>query len=312
MRVFVTGGTGLIGRRLIRQLRRRGDEVIAVSRRADAWERVGHDVTVVVGDPTDAGPWQDRIGECDAVINLAGAGIFDKRWNATYKAAIRDSRLRSTAKIVAALVKQPTRADGSPKVLVNGSAIGFYGPRGEEELAEDSPSGDDFMARVCVEWEAAARAAEPMGVRVAIIRTGVVLDTAGGALSALLPPFKFGAGGPVGSGTQFMSWIHRADCVGIILLALDRAEATGPLNNTAPHPVTNKEFGKALGRALGRPAFLPTPGFGLRLLLGEVAGVITTGQRVLPKRALALGYQFQYPEIDSALRQLVVGAAASA
>jgi uncharacterized protein (TIGR01777 family) len=312
MRVFVTGGTGLIGRRLIRQLRRRDDDVVVVSRRADAWERVGHDVAVVVGDPTEAGPWQDGIAECDAVINLAGAGIFDKRWNDTYKATIRESRLRSTANVVAALAKQPTRADGSPKVLVNGSAIGYYGPHGDEELTEDSPPGSDFMARLCVEWEAAARAVEQAGVRAALVRTGVVLDTAGGALSALLPPFKVGAGGPVGSGTQYMSWIHWADCVGIMLLALDHAEATGPLNNTAPQPVTNREFGKALGRALGRPAFLPTPAFGLRLLLGEVAGVITTGQRVLPKRASALGYQFRYPDIDSALRQLIRGAATPA
>jgi hypothetical protein len=196
-------------------------------------------------------------------------------------------------------------------VLVNGSAIGYYGPHGDEELTEDSPPGGDFMAQVCVAWEAAARAAEPAGVRVAVIRTGVVLDKAGGALKQLLTPFKLGVGGPVGSGKQYMSWIHHADEVGILLLALDRPEARGPLNATAPEPVTNKQFGKALGAALGRPAVVPTPAFGLRLLLGEVAGMVTTGQRVLPKRAVALGYRFQYPEIGPALRQLVRGAPAA-
>jgi uncharacterized protein (TIGR01777 family) len=307
MRVFVTGGTGLIGVRLIRKLRERGDEVVLLSRKPDAWQRVGPDVATVAGDPTQPGAWQDRLAECDGAINLAGAGIFDRRWTAAYKAEVRDSRVRSTENVAAALARQPVRADGSPKVLVNGSAIGYYGPHGDEELTEASPPGDDFMAKVCVEWEAAARPAEAAGVRVALVRTGIVLDAAGGALKALLPPFKLGAGGTVGSGKQYMSWIHHADCVGIFLLALDHPDATGPVNNTAPQPVTNKEFSKALGRALGRPAFVPTPGFGLRLLLGEVAGVITTGQRVLPRRALELGYPFQYPDIDAALRQIVKG-----
>jgi uncharacterized protein (TIGR01777 family) len=305
MRVFVTGGTGLIGVRLIRRLRKRGDDVVLLTRRPDAWERVGPDVEVVVGDPTQPGPWQDRLAECDAAINLAGAGIFDKRWSTAYKAVMRDSRVRSTENVVAALVKAPRRADDTPKVLVNGSAVGYYGPHGDEELTEDSPPGDDFLAKLCVEWEAAAKPAEAAGVRVVLLRTGVVLDKEGGALKALLPPFKLGAGGPVGSGKQYMSWIHHADEVGIILLALDHLEAHGPLNGTAPQPVTSKQFGKALGAALGRPAFLPTPGFGLRLLLGEVADVLTTGQRAVPKRALALGYAFQYPDVEGALRQII-------
>jgi uncharacterized protein (TIGR01777 family) len=303
----VTGGTGLIGVRLIRALRYRGDEVVALSRRPDAWQRVGQDVQVIIGDPTQPGPWQERLAECDAVVNLAGAGIFDHRWNEAYKAAIRVSRVRATENVAAALAKQPTQADGSPKVLVNGSAVGYYGPHGDEELTEGSPPGTDFLAGVCVAWEAAARAAEPTGVRVALIRTGVVLDAEGGALKQLLTPFKLGAGGPVGSGKQYMSWIHYADEVGVILLALDHPEAKGPVNATAPQPVTNKQFGKALGAALGRPAFLPTPAFGLRLLLGEAAEVITTGQRVLPARALTLGYQFRHPEVGPALRQLVKG-----
>jgi uncharacterized protein (TIGR01777 family) len=305
MRVFITGGTGLIGVRLVRAIRGRGDQVVVLSRMTNSWHRVGPDVEIVPGDATQPGPWQDMAAACDAVVNLAGAGIFDRRWNPAYKALIRDSRIRTTENVVAAITRQPVRADGSPKVLVSGSAIGYYGPHGDEEVDETAPPGDDFMAKVCVDWEAAASAAASAGVRVALIRTGIVLDHRGGALKQLLTPFKLGAGGPVGSGRQFMSWIHFADEVGVILLALDQAEASGPLNGTAPEPVTNKAFAKALGRALGRPAFLPTPSIGLRVMLGEAAVVVTTGQRVLPRRAEALRYQFQYPDIDSALRQIV-------
>jgi uncharacterized protein (TIGR01777 family) len=303
MRIFLTGGTGLIGVRLVRALRKRGDDVVVLSRRADAWQRVGMDVEIVLGDPTVPGPWQDQVAPCDAVVNLAGAGLFDKRWNAAYKALIRDTRVRATENVVAALARHPARADGTPKVLVSGSAIGYYGPHGEEELDETSPPGSDFTAQVAVAWEAAAKAAA--GVRVALIRTGIVLDRRGGALQKLWTPFKLGVGGPVGSGKQFMSWIHHADEVGIILLALDHSDASGPLNATAPQPVTNKAFGNAFGRVLKRPAILPTPAFALRLALGEAAGLVTAGQRVLPRRAEALGYRFQHSDIDSALGQIV-------
>jgi uncharacterized protein (TIGR01777 family) len=304
MRVFITGGTGLVGSRLVRALRKRGDEVVVLSRRADAWEHVGPDCTIVHGDPTVPGPWQDRIAECNAVVNLAGAGIFDKRWTPEYKQLIRDSRVKSTANVVDALNK----AGGPEKVLVNASAIGYYGPHGDEELDESSPPGRDFMARICVDWEAAAREAEAAGVRVAIIRIGIVHDARGGALKQLLLPFKLGLGGPVGMalrpkdwGRQYWSWTHYADLTGILLLALDRREASGPINGTAPHPVTNKEFARAFGKVLRRPAFTPTPALALRLMLGEVAEVIAAGQRVLPRRALELGYRFQFPTIDSAL-----------
>jgi hypothetical protein len=304
MRIFLTGGTGMIGVRLIRKLRERGDEVVVLSRRPDAWTRVGQDCRVIVGDPTQAGAWQDDAAGCDAVVNLAGLNIFEKRWSDAVKAELLASRVESAHRVVEALAKSPRRADGSPKVLVNASAIGYYGPHGDEELTEDSPPGDDTLARICVEWEAAARPAEGSGVRVALVRTGVVLDREGGALKPLLLPFKMGAGGPVGSGKQYWSWIHHADEVGIVLLALDHSEAKGPINATAPKPVTSKAFGKAFGAALGRPAFLPTPAFGLRLLLGEVSGAITKGQRVLPKRALELGYRFQHPEVGAALREI--------
>ncbi|MBX7105525.1 MAG: TIGR01777 family oxidoreductase [Gemmataceae bacterium] len=306
MRVFLTGGTGLIGARLIRRLIARGDSVTVLSRQANAWERVGQDVETVVGDPTVAGDWQAKVAEHDAVVNLAGTNLFAKRWNDAVKADIRESRLKSTAHVVEAMAK------GGPKILVNGSAIGYYGPRDADELNENSAPGTDFMAKVCVEWEDAARAAEAHGIRVTMIRTGIVHDPRGGALQTLMLPFKLGLGGPVGMalnpadwGKQFWSWIHYADEVGILLLALDHPEATGPINATAPKPVTNKQFAKEFGRALGRPAFAPAPAMALRLLLGEVAEVITTGQRVHPAKALALGYQFQFPELGPALADLL-------
>lgn len=307
MRVFVTGGTGLIGVRLVRALRKRGDDVVVMTRRENAWERIGPDVTIVVGDGMIPGSWQDQAAECDAVVNLAGAGIFDRRWTSQYKQLISDSRVKTSENVAAALMKQPKRADGSPKVLVNGSAIGYYGACGDEMLSEDSPAGDDFLARRTVDWEAAAKVAESAGIRVTWIRTGVVLDPAGGPLGKLLPAFKLGLGGPIGSGKQYMSWIHHADEIGIILLALDNPNAREPINATAPEPVTNREFAKTLGHALGRPTFLRTPAFALRMALGEVAGVISAGQRVVPARALEFGYVFQFPELKQALRDILNG-----
>lgn len=312
MRIFITGGTGQIGVRLIRALRDRGDEVVLLSRQPSAWEIVGPDVTIVVGDPMQPGDWQKTVGECDGVINLAGANIFGKRWSAAYKQLIAESRLRSTTNVVQALTNAPKRADGSAKVLVSGSAIGYYGFHGDEILTEKDPAGSDYLAVASRDWESAAFAAEPAGVRVACIRIGVVLDARGGAIRNLMTPYKLGVGGPVGSGRQYMSWIHHADIVGIILLALDNPEAKGPINGTAPAPVTNKEFAKAFGAALGRPSFLPTPAFALRAMLGEVATLVTRGQRVEPAKALALGYQFQFPDIGSALREIVASAAATA
>jgi uncharacterized protein (TIGR01777 family) len=306
MRVFVTGGTGLIGTRLVRRLGEHQDSVVVLTRRpTEARERLGPACTVVEGDPMKPGPWMDAIDDCDAVIHLAGENVFARRWNEAFKNLIRDSRVRGTDNVVQALSKNPRTTAGNPRVLVNASAVGYYGPHGDEELTEDSPPGDDFLARACVDWEKAALAGERLGLRVAVVRVGVVLDPQGGALAKLLTPFKLGAGGKVGTGRQWMPWVHRDDIVGLFLLALDSANATGPINGTAPNPVTNYEFTKALGRALGRPTLLPTPAFALRLMLGEVAGVVTSGQRVLPRRAQALGYQFKFPTIDGALADLL-------
>jgi uncharacterized protein (TIGR01777 family) len=306
MRVFVTGGTGLIGRRLIKRLLERGDQPVVLTRRyGDARQLFGPNVTLTEGDPMQSGDWMDAVADCDAVIHLAGENVFGRRWNTTFKTLLRGSRVQSTQHVVEALRRKPQRADGQPKTLVNASAIGFYGPRDDEELTEDSPPGSDFLAELCIEWEKSARAAESAGVRCAMIRVGVVLDKEGGALAKLLTPFKMGGGGPVGSGRQWMSWIHHADLIGLFLLALDRSNATGPINGTAPNPVTNRDFGKTLGRVLHRPAFVWTPGLALRVLIGEAATLVVTGQRVLPKRALRLGYSFQYPTLEAALREIL-------
>jgi uncharacterized protein (TIGR01777 family) len=306
MRVFLTGGTGLVGSRLIKRLRERRHEVMLLTRRSDAARTLfGPALSVVAGDPTVPGAWMDTAGAADAVVNLAGESIFSRRWNPAFIEVIRGSRVKSTENVVRALAKSPRTASGSPKVLVNASAIGYYGPHGDEELTEDSPPGNDVMARVCVDWENAAKLAEPAGVRVAMIRIGIVLDKAGGALKQMLTPFKMFAGGPVGSGKQGMSWIHNEDLVGLILMTLENGQASGPINGTAPEPVRNKEFAKALGKAVHRPSSMPTPAFALRVMLGQVAQVVTTGQRVLPKRAQQLGYTFKFPHIDEALHDVL-------
>ncbi len=305
MRVFVTGGTGLIGSRLIRALTARGDRVVLLTRRPDAAVDIGAVCDVVTGDPTQAGSWQDALAGCDAVVNLAGASIIGQRWSVDYKREIHDSRIKSTEHCALALVKSPKRGDGSPKVLLSASAIGYYGPHGDEELDESATPGNDFLAGLCIDWEKAAQPALDADVRVVLSRTGVVLDPAGGPLKKLLLPFKLCLGGPVASGKQCMSWIHHADVTDLLLFALDRANARGPMNVTAPDPRTNKEFGQALGQALGRPAFFWTPEFMLKLALGQGAEIITSGQRVLPKRALEWGYQFRFPKLELALADIL-------
>ena len=306
MQIFVMGGTGLIGSSLVDRLTERGDRVVVLTRRpTHAQARWGSQCTIVEGDPMKAGPWMQAAKDCDAVINLVGESIFARRWNDEFKKLLRDSRINSTQNVVQALAQSPKTPAGNPKVLVNGSAIGYYGPCGDEELTEDTLAGSDMLAQLAFEWELVTNPAEAAEVRVVRIRTGVVLDKDGGALSQMLTPFKLGLGGPVGSGKHWFSWIHIDDEVGIILLALDNPQTVGPLNATAQHPVTSKEFSKALGRALHRPAILPAPPFMLKLRFGEVADILTTGQRVIPAKALALGYQFKFPDIDGALKNLL-------
>jgi uncharacterized protein len=306
MRIFIAGGTGLVGSRLVRRLLERGDRVSVLTRRPDvARQKWADSCTIVSGDPMQAGDWMGAIAPCDAVVNLVGEGVFNRRWRAGFKELLVTSRVQSTQNIVAALARAGQDSNGPPRVLVNASAIGYYGPHGDEELDESAPPGDDTLARLCIEWEKAAGAAWDHGIRTVIVRVGVVLDKEGGALKQMLLPFKMFMGGPVGSGKQWVSWIHHDDLVGLILLALDNGQATGPTNGTAPNPVTNKGLAKALGRVLHRPSFMPTPKFALRVMLGEVAGLVTTGQRVLPRKALEWGYSFKFPEIETALRDVL-------
>jgi uncharacterized protein len=293
MRVFVTGGTGLIGTRLVKRLIGRGDQVEVLTRRyAAARQTFGTAFMPVEGDATGAGEWTDRAAAADAVVNLAGENVFARRWHPAFKQLLVESRVRTTRHVAEAMARAPRRGDGQPKVLVNASAIGIYGPH-------------DFLANLCVEWEKAALAAQAAGVRVSLVRIGVVLDKEGGALAKLLTPFKLFAGGPAGSGKQWMGWIHHEDLTNLLLRALDDPQAAGPLNGTAPNPVRNRDFAKALGAALHRPSFLPTPGLALRLLLGEVADVILTGQRVLPRRPLDLGFDYKFPTVDAALADIL-------
>ncbi len=304
MRVFVAGGSGLVGSRLIPRLLERGDEVFLLSRRTNQLrDRIDKRCRLVPGDPVRPGAWMQTVDDCDCVVNLTGEGIFGKRWDAQFKGALRKSRIESTARMVEALRRKPLNAAGKPKTLVNSSAIGFYGPLGDEAVAEDAAAGHDFMAQLCVEWENAANQAKSLGVRTVLVRTGVVLDRSGGALQEMARPFRMaGFGGPIGSGRQYVSWIHQADMTGLLLLAIDNSSAEGPLNGTAPNPVTNKEMTRAIGRLLQRPACAPAPAFVIRMALGEVAEVVTRGQRVLPRKAQSLGYAFQFSDLEPALQ----------
>jgi uncharacterized protein (TIGR01777 family) len=295
VRVTVTGATGLIGPALVAALRDRGDEVTVLSRDpARAARALG--VAAEEWDAASAAPPGALAGR-DGVVHLAGEPLA-QRWSAASKRRIRDSRVEGTRGLVEGL----RAADPRPGVLVSASGVGYYGAHGDEAVDESAPAGDDFAARVCVEWEAAAREAEALGMRVALVRTGVVLDRGGGALAKMLPPFRLGVGGPVAGGRQYLPWIHLDDIVGIYLAALDGDAWTGPVNAAAPTPVTNAEFSRALGRALRRPAVLPVPGLALRALYGEMAIIVTTGQRAVPRRAQELGYAFRHPELDEALR----------
>lgn len=299
MRVFVTGGTGLVGRRVVGRLRDRGDEIVVLSRRPAPG--------VVTGDPAVAGPWLDELASCDGVIHLAGEPIAAHRWTTTFRQKVFDSRVQSTRLIGESLAKSPTRADGSPKVLVSASAVGYYGMFEDNptEFVESDPSGSGFLADVCVAWEAATEPAAKAGVRVAVVRVGFVLAGDGGALPQLARPFRWFLGGPVGSGRQWVSWVHVDDLAGLFVLALDRPDAAGPINGTAPEPVTNWGFSHTLAAVLNRPCRVRVPKVVLRLGLGSMAELATHGQRVIPVRAKELGYAFRYPLLEPALRSVV-------
>lgn len=297
MKILITGGTGFVGRHLSARLIQEGHQVAVLTRGAPQ-DGGSTRLTYLQGDPTHPGRWQEAVAEQDVLINLAGTSIFG-RWTPDYKEELRLSRILTTRHLVEAI------AQGAGVTLLSTSAVGYYGFHQDEELDESSPPGNDFLARLAVDWEAEALAAATKGARVIITRFGIVLGRSGGALQQMITPFKWFAGGPIGWGRQWFSWIHVHDLVEAILHLLSRQDASGPFNLTSPNPVRNKEFSAALGKVLGRPSWLPTPGFMIRLVLGEFGSVILKGQRVLPRRLLNTGFQFRYPLVKEALRDLL-------
>ncbi len=302
MKVVLTGGSGFIGSALIEELVARGDKVVLVTRSlAAAQQRWDGKVDARLWNGRDPGPWVMAVDGADAVVNLAGESVAGARWTPERKLALIKSRIDSTRDVVAAI----HAANDRPLVLVNASAVGYYGESPEGVCAENAPQGSDFLAALCGQWEREALAAEKDEIRTVMARFGVVLGKGGGALAKMLPPFKLGVGGPLGSGSQPFPWIHVDDAVGAILHAISDVKLAGPVNVAAPDAKTNAEFTKALGRALHRPAFLPTPAFALRLALGEMSGLLLGGQRAVPKKLLARGYEFRHPSLDGALAALL-------
>jgi len=305
MRILVTGASGLIGKRLVRALLARDDTVLALSR------SIIPDINdtkfeSLIGDPTQPGSWLDVIATCDAIVHLAGEPVFAKRWSDAFIETIRASRTKSTKLIADALAANPRRADGSPRILVSGSAVGYYGAdTGDRIITEADAPGSDPMATICRDWEDAASSAKAAGVRVCHPRTGIVLDPDGGALPRMTLPFRLFVGGRIASGKQYVSWIHRDDMTALLLFAIDTPALHGPFNATAPNPVTNREFSANLGRVLHRPNWLPVPRFALRLAVGRVVQVVAGGQRALPAMAERLGFRFRHPELEPALRELM-------
>lgn len=301
-RIVLTGATGLIGPPLVKRLAERGDHVVALVRNVERARRAAPGAAEYLSwsDSATDGEWVSRLDGADAVINLAGSPI-SVRWTERTKREAHESRVRGTRNLVDAI----SRVSNKPRVLVNASAVGYYGACPKGVITESSPSGSDFLARLCAEWESEARKAEAQGIRVVLIRTGIVLDPRGGALSKLLTPFKLFVGGPLGSGKQPFPWIHIDDEINLLLWALDTPSVEGPVNATAPKVVSNREFCSILGEVLHRPSFLPVPEFALRLLFGEAVIILTEGQHAIPERTRQLGYLFRHDDPREALQDLL-------
>jgi uncharacterized protein len=304
-KIAITGATGLVGTRLVAKLTANQHQILIFTRNSTKARKIFPasnfpNVEIVQYAPQESGAWQDKISGCDAVINLAGEPISE-RWTPQHKKAILESRQIGTRKIVEAIAK----AEVKPQVMISGSAIGYYGTSETATFDETSSPGNDFLAEVCQKWEAEASAVKEYGVRLVIVRIGIVLANGGGALGKMLTPFQVGAGGPIGSGLQWFSWIHRDDLVNIMIEALKRKEMTGVYNATAPNPVRMKEFCQILGDVLNRPSWLPVPEFVLELLLGDGAIVVLEGQQVLPKNTQSMNINYQYPEVKLAIQEII-------
>ena len=314
MRVIISGGTGFIGRSLVMALTERGDDVVVLSRGSQEARRCGlgprpacfrgsGKVELVPWTPEKQGDWSRVVEGADAVVHLAGAGVFDEAWTPERRDVLRSSRIRSTELLAQAIA----RAERKPRVFVSGSAAGYYGTAaGDRVLTEADPPGDDFLARLCRDWEAAADPARESGVRVCHPRTGLVLGRHGGMLAKLIPAFRAFVGGPVGTGAQYMGWVHIVDAVRALEHAMD-TELVGPFNVTAPEPVTMETFARFLGEALGRPSLFRVPSFAVKLAFGDRAEAVLTGQRAVPRRLMDAGFAFVFPELVSALADIVAG-----
>jgi uncharacterized protein (TIGR01777 family) len=300
MKILITGGTGFVGKQLTSRFIQEGNEVTILTRSLKESGQLPRGISYLQGDPTQKGRWQEAIPGHDVIINLAGASIFSK-WSDEYKKLIRDSRVFTTRNIIEGI---PSKF-GREVSLFSTSAVGYYGFHGDEELDEESSPGNDFLARLAIEWEAEALKAKEKGARVVITRFGIVLGEKGGALGQMIPLFKKFIGGPIGSGQQWFSWVHIKDLAEAFAFLIKHPEIAGPVNICSPNPVKNKDLAKALGRALHRPSFMPAPAFMIKLVLGEFGSVILEGQRVLPRRLLKKGFTFQYPDIDKALQSII-------
>ncbi|MEW6261259.1 MAG: TIGR01777 family oxidoreductase [Thermodesulfobacteriota bacterium] len=300
MHVVVCGGTGFVGKALVPELIRLGHHVVSIGRRAGDARPKHERLTLLAADTTGYGPWQESIHKADVIVNLAGASIFT-RWTDRAKQEMMDSRIRTTRAIVDAIEKPDT-------VLINTSAVGYYGDRGDDILDESTAAGTDFLAELAVKWEAEAFRASPKGIRVVAARFGVVLGKGGGALEQMVTPFRFLVGGPLGNGRQWFSWIHMEDLIRAVRFCIETNTIQGPVNFVSPQPCTNREMVQTIGRILKRPSWMPAPAFALRLILGEFASVLLASQRVLPNRLLQNGFVFRYGTISSALENLLAQA----
>ncbi len=301
MRIIITGGTGLIGGALAANLANDGHEVILLSRTPERTASLPSGVRAERWDGRTATGWGPLAEGADAIVNLAGEGVASGRWTEERKRRIRESRV-NVGQAVIEVVKAAAR---KPGVVIQSSAVGYYGAHSDEEITESAPAGNDYLAQVAVAWEGSTAPVETMGVRRAVIRTGVVLSKKGGALPQMLLPFKLFAGGPLGNGKQWLPWIHIADEVSAIRFLIENRQASGAFNLCAPNPLTNAEFGRVVGHVMGRPAFMPTPAFALRLVFGEMATVLLDGQRQVPKRLIELGFAFRFPSAEAALRNIL-------
>jgi uncharacterized protein len=301
MRVIITGGSGLVGRALADELNRDGNEVVILSRNPDRIAVLTAGIRAARWDGRTVEGWGNLVNGADAIVNLAGENIGSGRWTKERKRRILESRVHAGEAVVRAIEE----ATQKPRVVIQASGIGYYGPGNDEDVTEETPPGRDFLAGVAAEWESCTSSVERLGVRRAVIRTGVVLSLEGGALPRMLLPFRLFGGGPLGSGRQWLPWIHIADEVGAISFLIRNEAASGPFNLSAPTPITNVDFSRLLGQQLGRPALVRTPSAGLRLAFGEMSTVILDGQRAVPKRLLELGFGFRFPDARSALQDLL-------